>query len=230
MHTVAPHLSDGPARGARDGPIRRAMRRQGRAGLPVAAALVAVALAVAACGGGSPAAVKSTTTTRAPATSTSAPASAPATSTRAAFAAYLSCLEHHGVTLPSFGSGAPPAGGSAPTGSSPGAGGAASGAAGSPKFAAARAACAKLRPSGGFGFAGGAAPSSQLFAAYRNCLKIHGVTLPARPGEGAATGPSAAGRAPLAATATERAAFAACKALLPKGATPATGSTAAPAG
>ncbi len=111
---------------------------------------------------------------------------------KASEAAYVSCLKQHGVTLPNFnrGSGGPPAGGTRPT-FTPGSGSFPGGAAGAgggffqnnPKFQKAATACKSLRPSGGFGGgfgrAGGAGGfNSTAFAAYRNCLKLHGVTLP----------------------------------------------------
>jgi hypothetical protein len=47
------------------------------------------------------------------------------------------------------------------------------------KFQKAATACKSLRPSGGFGGLGGSGGvNSTAFAAYRNCLKLHGVTLP----------------------------------------------------
>lgn len=47
------------------------------------------------------------------------------------------------------------------------------------KYQAAFQACRSLRPTGA-GFGGGAFNSTQ-FAAYRNCLQLHGVTLPTTP-------------------------------------------------
>ena len=129
-----------------------------------------VPLALAACGGAS-ASGSSTSTTKPSAT--------------ASEAAYSACLKQHGVTLPSFTPGSIPAGGTRPT-FTPGSGGftPGSGAGGfrnNPKFAKAEAACKSLRPSGGFGGfgrGGSGGFNSAAFAAYRNCLKLHGVTLP----------------------------------------------------
>jgi hypothetical protein len=104
--------------------------------------------------------------------------------------AYTSCLKQHGVTLPNFGGGAGRAPGSGETppsftpGSSiPGGFGGGGGFRNNPKFAKAAAACKSLRPAGGFGgFGRGSGGTggfnSAAFAAYRNCLKLHGVTLP----------------------------------------------------
>ena len=110
------------------------------------------------------------------------------TSGSASLSAFQSCLSQHGVTLPSFpggsgSGGAPPAGGFPEGGSPPTGGGAPGGGfTNNPKFQAASKACASLRPKGGFPGGNGGANSS-AFAAYRNCLKLHGVTLPtASPG------------------------------------------------
>jgi hypothetical protein len=87
------------------------------------------------------------------------------------------------VTLPNF----TPGTGSRPTGETfpsftPGSRPAGSGTGGfrnNPAFTKAAAACKSLRPSGGFGgFGGSGGFNSTAFAAYRNCLKLHGVTLP----------------------------------------------------
>jgi hypothetical protein len=133
--------------------------------------------------------------------------------------AYVACLKKNGVTLPNFGhrpSGTPTTGGTPPSftpGSgtfTPGSHGG-GGFANNPKFAKAAAACKKLRPKGGFGgFGGSGGFNSTAFAAYRNCLKLHGVTLPtggARPSPGStpsSTTPSAAYQAAMAACAALR--------------------------
>ncbi len=125
-------------------------------------------LLLTACGGSS-----ATTTT----TTSSGKASG-----GASLSAFRQCLSKHGVTLPNFSGGRPPSGaggtpgGAPPTGSgSPPAGG---GFANNSKFAAASKACASVEPKGGLGGFGGSAANSSAFAAYRNCLKLHGVTLP----------------------------------------------------
>jgi len=95
-------------------------------------------------------------------------------------AKYAACLKQNGVTLPSFGAGGGAGGGgqggTPPTGTN-GQGGAAR-PGGNPKFQKAAAACASLRPAGlragGFGGRGGGA-NTAAFAAYRNCLTLHGV-------------------------------------------------------
>ena len=86
------------------------------------------------------------------------------------------------------------------------------GSANNPKFAAAEKACAGLRPKGGFGggFGGRGGVSSTAFAAYRNCLKLHGVTLPTR-GTSSNSPPSTADTS----SAAYQAAAAACASLRP---------------
>jgi hypothetical protein len=143
----------------------------------------------------------------------------------ASLTAYTNCLKQHGVTLPNFGgSGGPPTGGAGAGGETPpsfGSGGATPGGgnfANNPKFQKAEAACKSLRPSGGFGSPGGSGGfNSSAFAAYRNCLKLHGVTLPA--GRSA----SSAGTTPPTtfdqSSPTVKAALAACAALQPSAST-----------
>jgi len=139
-------------------------------------------LILAACGSSS----ASTTTTGA--TSSTTPPSPAAGSSgssgasgAASFAAYQKCLSQHGVTLPAFsgrppsGTGGTPGGGSVPPGGGSGFRG--GGFANNPKFAAAEKACAGLRPKGGFGGGFARGRNSAAFAAYTNCLKLHGVTV-----------------------------------------------------
>lgn len=133
-------------------------------------------------------------------------------------AAYTACLKQHGVTLPNFsgGSGGPPTGGETPP--SFGSGGPAPGGGGfgnNPKFQKAASACKSLRPSGGFGgFGGSGGVNSTVFAAYSNCLKLHGVTLPtggASTGGAGSTPPSTIDQS----SPTVKAALAACASLQP---------------
>ena len=137
---------------------------------------------------------------------------------KASATAYTACLKQHGVTLPSFpgGSGGPPPGGGTPPsfgsgGTGPGGGGFGN----NPKFQEAAAACKSLRPSGGFGgFGGSGGLNSTAFAAYRNCLKLHGVTLPtggASTGGAGSTPPSTIDQS----SPTVKAALAACASLRP---------------
>ena len=145
--------------------------------------LVLGASSLAACGGGSGSASSSDTSTSTAAAST-ASGGAGATGTRsAAFTKYVACLKKNGVDLPAGGPGGAPGSGGAP-GAGNGApstdgNGAAPPVPGgdSARFQKAQAACSSLRPAGangGFPGAGGA--SGAATAAFRNCLKINGVT------------------------------------------------------
>lgn len=131
------------------------------------------------------------------------------------FSAFQTCLSRHGLKLPARGaSGRPPSGfsGGTPPAGAPG------GFGGNSKAQAALKQCARLRPKGGFpGGAGGS--SSTAFASYRNCMKLHGVTVPSvTPGSSTSTPSTVDTSSP-----TYQAAQAACKALLPTGAGPTSG-------
>jgi hypothetical protein len=156
--------------------------------------------------------------------SAAAPASKSDTSstvpTKASASAYSACLRQHGVTIPNFthSTGVPPTSGGTRPSFSPGSFG--GGFRNNPAFAKAAAACKSLRPSGGFGgFGGGAGGfNSTAFAAYRNCLKLHGLTLPTggapRAGAGS-TPPTTFDQS----SPTVQAALAACAALRPTAST-----------
>jgi hypothetical protein len=134
-------------------------------------------------------------------------------------ARYTACLKQHGVTMPS-GGGAPPGGGAGgtpptgtnaapPTGTTGGtrpAGGPQMTAAQRAGFQKATTACASVRPSGlRFGPGGGnGGQNSAAFAAYRNCLQLHGVKAAAVLGPAGAT-----------LTATQQKAVTACASLRP---------------
>jgi hypothetical protein len=128
------------------------------------------------------------------AAATASPAAASSSSPGGA-SAYLNCLREHGVT----GSGRGTSGASAPAGSTPS----------SSTISNARQACASLRPSGGFGGAGG---FSAALSKFESCLSAHGVTLPS---------PSASGGgfrglfSQLQSTSAGQAALNACKSDLP---------------
>ncbi len=118
-----------------------------------------------------------------------------------------SCLKKHGVSAPTFGLGTPPKG--SPGGTNPPGGFPGSSKVGNAKTRAAFQACSSFLPKGSQ-FGGTAGTTSTAFAAYRNCMTLHHVTLP--------KGPS--GSAPLAgSTVTSNPNFkkanAACSALLP---------------
>jgi hypothetical protein len=223
-----------PSRGAGSTPSRPWLVRSA-----LAALLVASAVGLAACGGGSgsPAAATTATipTTTTTTTGGAAAAGGPAGgANRAAFTKYTTCLKQHGVTLPSFGNrgggggGTPPAGGSTTT-TPRNRGGFGGGAFNNPKFTAARTACAKLLPAGfagGFGRGrggGGFGGNSAAFAAYRNCLTLHGVKLAA--GAGGFGRRGAAGVKP---TAKQQAALKACASLRPKFTRPPAGTSTNP--
>jgi len=125
------------------------------------------------------------------------------------FSAFQKCLSKHGLKLPARGgsSGGPPSGFS---GGTPPSFGGSGGFGGNSKAQAALKQCASLQPKGGFpGGAGGS--SSTAFASYRNCMKLHGVTVPSvTPGSSTSTPSTVDTSSP-----TYQAAQAACKALLP---------------
>ncbi|MGH9016854.1 MAG: hypothetical protein ACRDY1_03815 [Acidimicrobiales bacterium] len=196
----------------------RLQARSAPAGRPrhlVLPLLAAGALAMTACGS---------------AAASGAGAGSGASTGEASFAAYSACLKQHGVTLPSFGrgggTGGARTGGERPPSFTPGSGSFPGGGFGggfrdNPKFKAAQTACKKLQPKGGFGGFGGAGRgggfNSTAFAAYRNCLKLHGVTLPTgRPTGSAGSTPSTTFNT---SSPTVQAAMAACASLRPSAST-----------
>lgn len=166
-----------------------------------------LAILFTACGGSGSAAPTSSTPSGTSGTSGKSGSSS--------FTAYRNCLSQHGVTLPNFsgGNGRRPGAGFPGEGAPAGAGtparrGGFGGFANNPKYQAAAKACANLRPKGGFGGGFGRGGfNSPADAAYRNCLKLHGVTLPT--GTASSTPPSTIS------SSTFRAAAAACAALRP---------------
>ncbi len=180
---------------------RRYLRRLPRVGIVLL--LSALGLLLAACSSGSAA----TTTTSGSKSSTASKSSS------SSFTAYRNCLSQHGVTLPNFshGGGGPSGTGGFHGGTPPTGAGGFRGFANNPKFATAEKACASLRPKGGFGggFGRGGA-NSTAFAAYRNCMKLHGVTFPT-PGTASSSPPSTADTS----SAAYQAAAAACASLRP---------------
>jgi len=182
--------------------------------LALVVGLTAAGVLMAACGGSSGAS-----------SSTSGGSSTGKGSTTA----FQSCLAKHGVTLPKGANGGgPPSGGfsgTPPSGGAPasGAGGAppsgAGGFGGNSKFQKAIQACASLQPKG----AGGAnGANSSAFASYRNCMKLHGVSVGSfSPGASSTTQTTVDTTSPA-----YQAASAACKSLLPSGGAPPTSSAA----
>ena len=143
------------------------------------------------------------------------------TSNAKSLSAFQACLSKHGLKLPTRGGskGGPPSGFSGGTppsfggsGGTPPSSGGSGGFGGNPKAQAALKQCASLQPKGGFpGGAGGS--SSTAFAAYRNCMKLHGVTVPSvTPGASTSTPSTVDTSSPA-----YQAAQTACKALLPTG-------------
>jgi len=133
-------------------------------------------------------------------------------------AAYLACLQQHGVTPPSGFAGGRPTG-ARPTGARPsggfGGGGGFGGQSQSPQQQAAAQACASVRPSGGFGGGGG----TQL-TAFRNCMTQQGVPVPTARPTAAPTSTSSAARYLNGLNPSDpkvAAALKVCEALLPSG-------------
>jgi hypothetical protein len=131
----------------------------------VAAIGMVAALAISACGGGSP-----KTAAVAPATTSTTAADQAGAASRQA---YTQCMQSHGVDVSGL-RGA--RGGSTPSSLPAGVT--------QQQFDQAMQACRSLLPA-----AGGNFQNNPAFAAYRNCLMLHGVTLPAggQGGAGAAT-------------------------------------------
>jgi hypothetical protein len=186
----------------------------------IALPLIGVALLATACGGGSSKASASASTP----TSTTAPAGS--TAGAASRAKFTQCLESHGVpaSVASAGfGGRRPAGGSTSSTTNGTNGSSPSGSSLFTQYQAAFNACRSDLPAG-FGRGGGNF-NSAAFAAYRNCLEIHGVTVPTTtPGStgGFGGGLGAASRSPA-----FQAAQKACASLLP--ARPSSSTTAPPA-
>jgi hypothetical protein len=175
-------------------PPTRSVRRRLRAAAMISI-LGSLGLLLAACSSGSANAAgsKSTTTTT-------------KGSANASFTAYANCLKSHGVTFTGGfggfgggGSGGPPSSGSTTRPTIPA------------SEQAAFSACASLRPK----FNGGGGGNSTAFDAYRNCLKLHGVTLPT--GRGAGGFPGSGTSTSTTSSPKVKAAMAACASLRPKG-------------
>jgi hypothetical protein len=136
---------------------------------------------------------------------------------KGSFAAYESCLKSHGVNFAGGfgggfggrGAGGPGSGGAPPSSSNMT----------RPTVSAseratiekAATACASVRPK----FSGGGGGNTEAFAAYRNCLKLHGVTLPT--GRGSGSGGFGGGSTSTTSSPKMEAALAACASLRPKG-------------
>jgi hypothetical protein len=147
-----------------------------------------VVLALAGCSGGGKNTPAASSTPAASASASAAPASGGQAGGGAAFAQYQDCLRAHGAPVPSFSPGTRRPGSGAPTGTfsrppggfggsrGPGGFGLNGDASANPTFAAAIEACASVRPSGGFGGAGGGRTlSAATLAAFASCMSDNGV-------------------------------------------------------
>jgi hypothetical protein len=163
----------------------------------VVPAFAVLGVLLAACSSGSHAASGSSTSTT-------------AGSGSASFQSYLTCLKNHGVSLPT--GGRP---GGTPGSFTPGSTRPTIPASERSAYEKAEQACASLRPS----FPGGGSNpgASTEFAAYRNCLKLHGVTLPSGSGGFFGGGTGSSSTTPTTESSKVKAAEAACASLRPKG-------------
>jgi hypothetical protein len=134
------------------------------------------------------------------------------TSTKKTLKKFESCLKKHGVKISLPGSGGPSGG--APSGTFPSGGGAPGGFQGGKKFQKAIKACSRLLPAGSqFGGGSGSPPTgSTAFAAFRNCMTLHHVTL-AKGSYGAKSSSSAVTST---SSSKYKTAYSACSSLLPK--------------
>jgi hypothetical protein len=134
------------------------------------------------------------------------------TSTKKTLKKFESCLKKHGVKISLPGSGGPSGG--APSGTFPSGGGAPGGLKVGKKFQKAIKACSHLLPAGSqFGGGSGSPPTgSTAFAAFRNCMTLHHVTL-AKGSYGAKSSSSAVTST---SSSKYKKAYSACSSLLPK--------------
>jgi hypothetical protein len=205
--------------------MHRESSRPRTLGIFIALPLIAVAVLATACGGGSTKTSSSTTP------STTAPAGSTAAASRAKF---TQCLEGHGVPASvasaGFGRrGAGGAGGAAGSGgstSSSTTGGSSTNRSGLfTQYQSAFNACRSDLPAGA-GRPGNF--NSAAFAAYRNCLEIHGVTIPTTtPGSSGTSGGFSGGLGAASQSPAFQAAQKACASLLP--ARPSSSTTTPPA-
>jgi hypothetical protein len=147
-----------------------------------------------------------------------APKAAAKTSTKKTLKKFEKCLSKHGIKSSFPGAGGPPGG--APSGSFPSGGGAPGGFKIGKKFQKAIKACSHLLPAGSQFGAGSGPPSngSTAFAAFRNCMTLHHVTL-AKGSFGAKSTSSAV--TPTSSSKYKKA-YSACSSLLPKSPTSST--------
>jgi hypothetical protein len=199
--------------------MHRESSRPKRLGLFIALPLIAVAVLATACGGGSTKTSSSTTP------STTTPAGSTAAGSRAKF---TQCLESHGVpaSVASAGFGRRGAGGAGGSTSSSTTGGSSTNRSSLfTQYQSAFTACRSDLPAGA-GRPGNF--NSAAFAAYRNCLEIHGVTIPTTtPGSSGTGGGFSGGLGAASQSPAFQAAQKACASLLP--ARPSSSTTTPPA-
>jgi hypothetical protein len=205
--------------------MHREVSRPRRVGLFIALPLIGVALLATACGGGS------TKTSSSASSSTTAPSGSTGSTAAASRAKFTQCLESHGVpaSVASAGFGRRGPGGSTSsttTGGSSSTGGTPAARSGLlTQYQSAFNACRSDLPSG---LGRGGNLNSATFAAYRNCLEIHGVTVPTTtPGSTGSGGGFGGGFGGASQSPAFQAAQKACASLLPARPTPTT--TASPA-
>jgi hypothetical protein len=175
-------------------------------GLFLTLPILAVALLATACGGGTTKTAASASTTTTPSGSTGA----------AAFAKYTTCLESHGVPS-SIASSTFGFGRRRPTSSTTAGGTSASSTRPTipSQYQAAYTTCRSTLPAGGF--AGRGNFNSAQLQAYRNCLTLHGVTIPttAAGSQGSGGGFGGGGFGAVSSSPAFKAAQLACANLLP---------------
>jgi len=133
------------------------------------------------------------------------------TSTKKALKKFEKCMTKHGVKNSFPGSGGPPGG--APSGTFPSGGGATGGFKISKKYQKAIKACSHLLPAGSqFGGSGPPRTGSTAFAAFRNCMTLHHVTL----AKGSYGAKSSSSVVTSTSSSAYKKAYSACSSLLPK--------------
>jgi hypothetical protein len=138
--------------------------------------------------------------------------SAAKSTTKKTLKKFEKCLKKHGVKISLPGSGGPPGG--APSGTFPSGGGAPGGFKVGKKFQKAIKACSHLLPAGSqFGGGTGSPPTgSTAFAAFRNCMTLHHVTL----AKGSYGVKSSSSAVTSTSSSKYKKAYSACSPLLPK--------------
>ncbi len=200
--------------------MHREVSRPRRVGLFIALPLIGVALLATACGGGS------TKTSSSDSTSTTTPSGSTGSAAAASRAKFTQCLESHGVPASVASAGFGRRGTNGSTSSTTTGGSSAGRSSLFTQYQSAFTACRSDLPAGSFG--GGGNFNSAALAAYRNCLEIHGVTVPTTtPGSTGSGGGFGGGFGAASRSPAFQAAQKACASLLPARPSPTT--TAPPA-